>query len=410
MLVEKTDRLYRNFSDYVAIDELGVEVHFVKEGVVLSQDSRSHEKFMHGIKVLMAKNYVDNLSEETLKGMREKAREGIWPSYAPLGYMNVVGADGKRTIAPDPDLAPIIRQMYERYATSRYTLDQIVELAHADGLAYRKSGAPVPKSTVHKILRNRIYSGDFDFDGTTYVGKYESIVSRELWQQVQDVLAGRGARKTRKVKQDLAFSGLITCGHCGCALVGDIKKDRYRYYRCSHYKGACPEPYTREEVLEQKFTDILKGISFGDDVLAWAAEVLQDGSADERKAHEDAIARLQREHQRIQDRIEAMYVDKLDGRIDADFYDRKATEFRVEQARIMGDIETQRAAMQGCTEQSAQLRKLAARAAELFEAQPASEKRKLLDVVVLGCRWNGGELEPVFREPFGMMASAPTAA
>ena len=84
LLCEKTDRLYRNFKDYVSIDEIdGLEVHLVKEGVVLSRDSRSSEKFMHGIKVLMAKNYIDNLSEETRKGMTEKASQGIWPSYAP---------------------------------------------------------------------------------------------------------------------------------------------------------------------------------------------------------------------------------------------------------------------------------------------------------------------------------------
>ena len=111
VLVEKTDRLYRNLRDWVTIDELGLEVHFVKENVVLSQDSRSHEKFMHGIKVLMAKNYIDNLSEETRKGMLEKARQGIWPSYAPLGYANVLGPDGKRTIMPDPALASTIRTM-----------------------------------------------------------------------------------------------------------------------------------------------------------------------------------------------------------------------------------------------------------------------------------------------------------
>jgi len=295
--------------------------------------------------------------------------------------------------------------MYERYATGKYTIDEILELAHVDGLAYRKSGASVPKSTAHKILRNRIYSGDFDFDGVTYARKYEAIVSRELWEQVQAVMAGRGARKTRKVKQDLAFSGLITCGHCGCALVGDIKKDRYRYYRCSHYKGACSEPYTREEVLEQKFTEMLKGITFSDDVLAWAADVMQDSHADERKGHEDAIARLQQEHQRVQGRIEAMYVDKLDGRIDGDFYDRKATEFRARQARLKSDIETHRTAMQTYAEQGARVRELAARAAELFEKQPAAEKRKLLDFVIAGCKWNGGELEPGFREPFGMLAA-----
>ena len=73
LLVEKTDRLYRNIKDWVTIDELGIEVHFVKEAVVLSEDSRSSEKFMHGIKVLMAENYIDNLSEEARKGMQEKA-------------------------------------------------------------------------------------------------------------------------------------------------------------------------------------------------------------------------------------------------------------------------------------------------------------------------------------------------
>src|SRR5215207_7263084 len=69
MLAEKTDRLYRNLKDWVTVDELDVEMHFPKEGVVLSRESRSSEKFMHGIKVLMAKNYVDNLSEETRKGL-----------------------------------------------------------------------------------------------------------------------------------------------------------------------------------------------------------------------------------------------------------------------------------------------------------------------------------------------------
>jgi DNA invertase Pin-like site-specific DNA recombinase len=224
ILVEKTDQLYRNVRDWVTIDEMGVQVHLVKENEVLSEDSRSHAKFMHGIKVLMAKNYVDNLSEETRKGMREKARQGIWPSFAPLGYINVVGTDGKRTIVPDPILALMIHQMYERYATGKYSLDEIVELAHGDGLAYRKSGAPVPKSTVHKILGNRVYSGDFDFDGVTYKGKYEPIVPRELWEQVQQVLSGRRNKKSRK--EHLPFSGLLTCGYCGCALVGDIKKGR----------------------------------------------------------------------------------------------------------------------------------------------------------------------------------------
>ena len=107
ILVEKTDRLYRNLKDWVTLDELDLEIHFVKENVIVSPSSRSSEKLMHGIKVLMAKNYIDNLSEETRKGMLEKAEQGIWPSYAPLGYCNVMGPNGKKTIEPDPGLSPL---------------------------------------------------------------------------------------------------------------------------------------------------------------------------------------------------------------------------------------------------------------------------------------------------------------
>ena len=69
VLCEKTDRLYRNFKDYVTVDELDLEIHLVKESEVLSKNSKSHQKFIHGIKVLMAKNYIDNLVEETRKGI-----------------------------------------------------------------------------------------------------------------------------------------------------------------------------------------------------------------------------------------------------------------------------------------------------------------------------------------------------
>src|SRR5215813_858280 len=71
ILVEKTDRLYRNIKDYGTLDELDVEIHLVKENEVIGRDSRSSEKFVHGIKVLMARNYSHNLSEETIKGLTE---------------------------------------------------------------------------------------------------------------------------------------------------------------------------------------------------------------------------------------------------------------------------------------------------------------------------------------------------
>ena len=114
ILVEKTDRLYRNIKDWVTVAERDVEVHLVKEGTILSENSRSSEKFMHGIRVLMAKNYIDNLSEEVRKGMREKAEQGHWPTVAHIGYINDTNV---RRIDVDPERGPLVAKLFEWYAT-----------------------------------------------------------------------------------------------------------------------------------------------------------------------------------------------------------------------------------------------------------------------------------------------------
>jgi hypothetical protein len=333
----------------------------------------------------------------------------MWPSFSPLGYQNVTGADGKKVMTPDPVLAPVVTRLFERYATGRYSVKEVARLSRADGLVYRKSGDPVPTSTVHKILRNRTYSGDFDYKGVIYRGTYEPLVTPELWEEVQAVLDGRHAKRPKKRTHEFAFAGLVTCGHCGCAMVGEIKKGRYVYYHCTGYKGKCPEPYTREEVLEKAFTGLLKGISFSPEVLEWVTKALRDSHKDERKFHEDAIVKLQREHRRLQDRIDAMYLDKLDGRIDNDFFDRKAGEFRSQQCRLMRDMEAHRAANRNYIEDGIKLLELAQRAHQEFESQPAIEKRKLLDFVLSNCRWKGGRLEAEYRQPFDLIASAALA-
>ncbi len=403
ILVEKTDRLLRNLKDYVTLDDMDVEIHLVIENDVISRDSRSSQKFMHGIKVLMAKNYIDNLSEETRKGMLEKAEQGIFPSYAPLGYRNVKASDGKNIIEPDPGLAPIITRMFERYATGNMSIREVTKMARVEGMVFRKSKDPVPVATVHKILRNRIYSGDFNWDGKTYHGNHLPLVTRDLWNRVQGVMDHRFSKHHRKVKHEFAFSGLISCGHCGCSLVGEIKKGRYVYYHCTGYKGKCPEPYTREEVFEEKFTEILKGLIFDREVLEWITDALRQSHEDERHYHDEAIARLQAEYSRLQNRIDQMYLDKLDGRIDGAFFDGKAREWREGQDRIQRTIEEHQDANQSYLDEGIRILELSQRASELFQKQEAREKRRLLNFLLSNCTWKNGELEVTYRQPFDMI-------
>ena len=90
ILVEKTDRLYGNIRDWITVDELDLSVHFVKENAIVSNASRSSEKFMHGIKVLMAKNYVDYQEQlmaekrrllETVRSNCSFDRGSLCPTY-----------------------------------------------------------------------------------------------------------------------------------------------------------------------------------------------------------------------------------------------------------------------------------------------------------------------------------------
>jgi DNA invertase Pin-like site-specific DNA recombinase len=103
ILAEKTDRMYRNFTDLIMIEELSCEVHLAKEGKVVSSDSSSHDKTAHGIMVVLSKSYVDNLSEEVKKGMYEKADQGGYPGKAPIGYVN---NPLTRKVDVDPATAP----------------------------------------------------------------------------------------------------------------------------------------------------------------------------------------------------------------------------------------------------------------------------------------------------------------
>src|SRR5256885_5787350 len=129
LIVEKTDRLYRNFRDCVTLEDLEVEIHLAKEGQVIEKNARSQAKLMHGLQVVIARNYIDNLREEVRKGMREKAEQGIYPSRPPLGYRN---NKLEHTIEIDSQNAPFAKRIFELYATGNYSLSELRKAIQAE--------------------------------------------------------------------------------------------------------------------------------------------------------------------------------------------------------------------------------------------------------------------------------------
>ena len=410
VLVEKTDRLYRNLKDWVEVDEIDVEIHLVKEGVVLAQNSKSAEKFMHGIRVLMAKNYIDNLSEEVRKGQREKAETGSWPSQAPLGYINVVTPEGKRTIVPDPERSALVRGLFETYSAGGHSILDLTRHARELGLTFRKSGHPVNSATVHHVLRTRTYCGEFLWKGRVYPGSYEPIVSKQLWQQVQDLLEERCSTKPKRRAQDFVYSGVMHCGACGCQLTGEMKKkqQRYIYYHCTGRRGRHPAPYLREDRLNEAFGAEFDRLALPKELHDWLVLGLKASHKDERQLHEQSISRLQAEYNMLQKRLDAMYEDKLDGRVATAYFDRRSAEWRAEQHRILDDVKNHQQANRHYVDSAVEMLEMARVAARSYATADTARKQELIHNVVASATWTDAGLDLTFRKPFHLLSAATT--
>ena len=413
VLCEKCDRLLRNIKDWAVTDDLvnklGVEIHLPKEGEIMSRDSRSASKFIHGIKFLMAKNYCDNLSEEVRKSQAEKLKDGWLPGQSPIGYKNVPDKDAKIRIIVDAERAPVIRRLFEWYATGLYSLEEVAKRTRAEGFSYRKTGTLIPKSEINRILKNPFYAGRISWNGKIYEGKHESIVPLELWKRVQGVMDERGGESKRKY--ELAYAQLLSCAKCGCAIVGEVKKGKYTYYRCTGYKSECKGnlKYVREDVLEKQFLEMLDQLRFDGEKLEWVRTALLSSHKDEQREHNEAVGKLEAEYKQLGERISTMYMDKLDGRINHDFFDEMSWKLREEQAECLNNIELHQNAEQGYMETGIRLLNLAVDAKALFERENAIGKRRLLKFLLSNRFLEGEKVSATFRKPFTMLAKTNLA-
>ena len=328
IICEKVDRLYRNLKDWVTLDELGVTLVFAKEGIV-GQESSSDVKFMHGIRVLMAKKYIDNLSEEVKKGMLEKAEQGEWPHLAPPGYLN---NDGK--IFTDPDRAQYIRRAFE-LAGKGYSITHIAEKLYSAGLR-SKAGNKVARSKIHAALTNPIYYGYYNYKGVIYKGIHEPLIDKDLFDSVQKRLKSKGHQETKK--HVFTFRGLLTCGECGCKITAERQKGHV-YYRCTKSKGKCSQPYIREEQLTLEIAELLKNIQLSDWKLSIMKKAVKESMADQQAFYFEAQKKLEARHRRVESRISKLMNSFLDGDVPAELYKQKLNELRCEKA----DIEEARA-------------------------------------------------------------------
>ena len=224
-------------------------------------DPTPQGKFMLSIAFSQSKYYVDNLSENIKRGHRNKVKDGIWPQMAPLGYVNK-----NRKIVPDENIAPLIKKTFEAYSSGSFTLRELRDKFNALGLK-RKSGKELAVSNYQKLLKNPIYTGLMRYNGEIFEGKHEPIISKKLFDSVQEVMMRKSKPKSRGLKPFL-YRGFFRCGECGCFITTETQKG-HNYLRCTKRKNPCSQKYTREEIITSEIQKEIKKVSLPEDWASW---------------------------------------------------------------------------------------------------------------------------------------------
>lgn len=400
VLVEKTDRLYRNFKDFVQLEDYDLEVHLVKEGTILSENSKSHEKFIHGIKVLMAKNYIDNLSEEVKKGQKQKAELGEYPSKPPYGYKRL---DTKH-IAIDETPSLFVKTAFEWFSEGDISLDKLRNKLHKEGLIYKTERPIIYKSNLEKILKNIFYTGEFDFSGNRYCGTHQPLISKELFNKTQ--LAFKKDNKPQyKNEQDFAFAGMLTCKVCGCAITAEIKKGKYIYYHCTNGKSICnKKTYVKEETIEKQLFEAVQKIHTDKEQREWIIEALKQVNNQKEEFQKETIEQLQMQNKRLSERLNKLYIDKLDENISVEFWQAKHNEWNAQLLQNENIIKAHIKANKNFIESGVRILELAEKAPELYLKQNYFERAKLLKTLLSNCTLEGENVGYIYKKPFDILA------
>ena len=214
-----------------------------------------------------SKYYIDNLSENVKRGLRQKARKGEASGVAPTGYLN---NRLTKKMVKDPERFDLMRKLFELYSTGRYSLKEIREVITNKGLRSRNNKI-LSKSNMQMILQNPFYYGAFLSNKELFQGNHPPAISKKLFDKVQLILKEKSRPKKRSGKI-YAFRGLLKCGECGCAITSETQKG-HNYYRCTKKRIPCSQKYAREESLAEQISNILQKVSLPDD---WKNEMIKE--------------------------------------------------------------------------------------------------------------------------------------
>lgn len=264
------DRIARNAGDLGRIVDLMDQKKLVEIRTYSQRFSNNpNEKFLLMILGSQAKLENDNKVINVKSGLRARAMMGLRPSMAPTGYLNSKNKDEKCQVTVDPKRAPIVKEIFEKVANENYSGRKIYRWLKEIDFKTR-TGKHLTLGNIYRMLRITFYYGIFEYpegSGEWYTGKHTPIISRELFEAVQEKIK---VEKKKVYGREFAFTRTLHCGYCGSGITAEEKikelkdggSNAHIYYRCTKVKNRdCPNESVKESILVDEVMPIIDRMS-----------------------------------------------------------------------------------------------------------------------------------------------------
>ena len=334
ILCWKIDRLSRNPIDSATIQWLLQQDQLKIIQTIDRQYLPSDNVLLFNVESGMANQYILDLSKNVKRGILTKLEKGGWPNKAPLGYLN----DGKGEIIIDTERAKYIKKIFTLYNTGDKSVKDIAELLFTQGFRSRGNNK-YHKSKVHKILSNPFYCGIMRKYDKEYLGNHKPIISKKLFDSVQEVINKK--TNTKKQKLYFAYRGVLKCDTCGCALTATKKKGKHIYYYCTNGKGKCDEhkTYLTENHITQELNKMFDNLIVNEKLINKCYKASKERIGQTGEYLEQAKQSIQTSIQKAEERKNKLLDLLLDESVSKEVYDQKEKTLNNEIIRLKKDLE-----------------------------------------------------------------------
>jgi site-specific DNA recombinase len=281
------DRISRNKGDDTLIRKLmrrGVDIRFT----YAKYDKTSSGALHMDIDGMFSQHHSRVTSEKVTITIRNSREKGLCTYRAPIGYLNLGEMEHKPL---DPFRAPIIKQMYEYYATGDWSLSDIARFANEQGFTtvpmrrrrtkeemlaeedefdeIKKTSRPVNENNISRMLTNRFYTGRTLSPEGKYIPSisHVAIVSDDLFENVQAILKKKKVSVHYIEKLEQPLRGVARCACCERVYTPYTKKG-IQYYNARCIKGCSNTLKNLNfDYIDEKIKGLISNLYFTDEEI-----------------------------------------------------------------------------------------------------------------------------------------------